>query len=145
MQTFNVIDGPNLNRLGVREPEIYGERTAQDLTNDLGHYGAKLQCHIDHKQSNYEGELIGWIHESGAAVDGVILNAGALTHYSIALRDAIASVTIPVIEVHLSNIHARESFRHESVLSPVVSGQIVGFGFLGYELAVQALVKMTST
>lgn len=145
MKSLTVINGPNLNLLGVREPEIYGQRTAKDLTSFLDQLGKGYDCRIEEKQSNYEGEIIGWIHEAQTDADGVVLNAGAFTHYSYAIRDAIGSVAVPVIEVHLSNIHARESFRHQSVLSPVVDGQIVGFGFLGYELAVHALLEITDT
>lgn len=145
MKSLTVINGPNLNLLGVREPDVYGNRSAQDLTAFLNQLGARHECRIEEKQSNYEGEIIGWIHQAETDADGVVLNAGALTHYSYAIRDAIGSVTVPVIEVHLSNIHARESFRHQSVISAVVKGQIVGLGFLGYELAVHALLEITDT
>lgn len=144
MKSFTVMNGPNLNLLGKREPEVYGKRSAEDLSAYLERLGKEQDCRIEEKQSNHEGELIDWIHEAEAGCDGVVLNAGALTHYSYAIRDAISSVTVPVIEVHLSNIHARESFRHQSVLSPVVAGQIVGFGFLGYQLALQALLDITA-
>ncbi|HEU5141171.1 MAG TPA: type II 3-dehydroquinate dehydratase [Bacillales bacterium] len=143
MKSFVVINGPNLNRLGIREPDIYGKRTLADLETSLHELAARQSCRIEQKQSNHEGQIIDWIQEASDSVDGMILNAGAFTHYSYAIRDAIASVSVPVIEVHISNIHEREAFRNKSVLSPVVSGQIVGFGFLGYRLAVQALLEMT--
>lgn len=143
MKTFTVMNGPNLNRLGAREPDIYGKRTSEDLTTELEQLADQHQCRIELKQSNHEGEIIDWLHEAETSTDGVVVNAGAFTHYSYAIRDAIGSISIPVIEVHLSNIHARETFRHQSVISPVVSGQIVGLGFLGYTLAVQALLTIT--
>ncbi|HEX6922559.1 MAG TPA: type II 3-dehydroquinate dehydratase [Bacillales bacterium] len=142
MKTFVVINGPNLNRLGIREPGIYGKQTLADLEASLQVLAGHQQFHIEQKQSNHEGQIIDWIQDA-ADSDGIVLNAGAFTHYSYAIRDAIGSVSVPVVEVHISNIHAREEFRHHSVLSPVVSGQIVGFGFLGYKLALQALVEMT--
>lgn len=139
MAAFLVINGPNLNRLGRREPDIYGYHTEEDLSNSL-QKSAQLYHHtLVMKQSNHEGQLIDWLQQAEDECDGVIVNAGALTHYSYALRDAIASMTISVIEVHISNVHARETFRQQSVIAPVTSGQIVGFGFLGYELALKAL------
>ncbi|HEX7065090.1 MAG TPA: type II 3-dehydroquinate dehydratase [Bacillales bacterium] len=143
MKTFVIINGPNLNRLGIREPDIYGSRTLADLETSLHDLAARQSCHIEQKQSNHEGQIIDWIQEASDSADGIVLNAGAFTHYSYAIRDAIGSVSLPVIEVHISNIHAREVFRSQSVLSPVVSGQIVGFGFLGYKLAVEALLEMS--
>lgn len=142
MNTFFVINGPNLNRLGIREPGIYGKGTIAELGASLNRYAERFGCHIVQKQSNHEGEIIDWIHEAGDNADGIVLNAGAFTHYSYAIRDAIGSVSVPVIEVHISNVHAREEFRHHSVISPVVQGQIVGLGFSGYTLAVQALLDI---
>ncbi len=137
-----MINGPNLNRLGKREPHIYGTETLADLENELKNLGTQLECEVITKQSNHEGDIIDFIHE---AADhhflGIIINPGAFTHYSYAIRDAIASISIPVIEVHLSNVHARESFRHTSVISPVTKGQIVGLGKRGYKLAILTLVK----
>jgi 3-dehydroquinate dehydratase II len=132
-----VINGPNLNSLGKREPGIYGSKTIEDLQRELEDFAKDLPYDISFRQSNSEGEIIDWIHES-AAYSGVILNAGAYTHYSYAIRDAIASVDVPVIEVHISNVHAREEFRRESVIAPVTAGQISGFGFNSYKLALQS-------
>jgi 3-dehydroquinate dehydratase-2 len=144
MKTFVVINGPNLNRLGKREPEIYGKQTLTQLEQELGAFAKQHTFHIECKQTNHEGTIIDWIHEADSGADGIVLNAGAFTHYSYAIRDAIESVSVPVIEVHLSNIHAREGFRHHSVLSPVVRGQIVGMGFTGYQLALQGLLNMST-
>ncbi|WP_209123073.1 type II 3-dehydroquinate dehydratase [Alkalihalobacillus sp. BA299] len=142
MKSILVINGPNINRLGKREPEIYGYETLADLEKKLVEHGNNLGCEVLCKQSNYEGQIIEWIHEaSDNGNSGIIINPGAFTHYSYAIRDAIASVLIPVIEVHISNVHAREEFRHTSVTAPVTKGQIVGLGFTGYELAIQALIK----
>ncbi|AKS38877.1 3-dehydroquinate dehydratase [Anoxybacillus gonensis] len=142
MVRFLLLNGPNLNRLGMREPHIYGHTTLAQLEKQLtefaSEYGAELTCY----QSNYEGALIDQIHRAESLYDGIIFNPGAFTHYSYALRDAIASVQTPVIEVHISNIHAREAFRHQSVLAPVTAGQIVGLGINGYRLAILALLDM---
>jgi 3-dehydroquinate dehydratase-2 len=135
-----VINGPNLNRLGTREPAIYGNETLEQIMETLEEQAKVLGCEIQHRQSNHEGDLIDWIQQAEVDYDGVILNAGAFTHYSYAIRDAIASISLPAIEVHLSNIYARESFRHTSVLSDVVIGQISGFGSIGYELALRGLL-----
>jgi 3-dehydroquinate dehydratase-2 len=136
-----VLNGPNLNRLGLREPAVYGSATLADLESMLMDFGKVNNCHIRCKQSNHEGQLIDWIHESEGNVDGIIFNPGAFTHYSYAIRDAIASVRVPVLEVHISNVHAREEFRHKSVISSVSKGQIVGLGFLGYKLALYAFIE----
>lgn len=145
MKSFIVINGPNLNRLGVREPEIYGSQTLKDLETSLSEVSRQIRCKIEQRQSNHEGTMIDWIHEAEMDYDGIVLNAGAFTHYSYAIRDAIGSVSVPVIEVHISNVHARESFRSQSVLAPVVKGQIVGLGFYGYTLAILSLLKLTDT
>lgn len=138
-----MLNGPNLNRLGKREPHIYGEETLVHLENELTKFGEEHSCQIVCKQSNHEGELIDWLHVAETQqYIGIIFNPGAFTHYSYALRDAIASITTPVIEVHLSNVHTREPFRHVSVISPVTIGQIVGLGFQGYRLAAQALLEL---
>ncbi|MCM3161693.1 type II 3-dehydroquinate dehydratase [Metabacillus litoralis] len=134
-----VINGPNLNRLGLREPEIYGSKTLTDLEKDLLTIGEKVNCEVTCFQSNHEGDLIDAIHEANEQYHGIVINPGAFTHYSYAIRDAIASISLPVIEVHISNIHAREEFRHTSVTAPVTVGQIIGLGFKGYELAILAL------
>ncbi|MEZ4988274.1 MAG: type II 3-dehydroquinate dehydratase [Saprospiraceae bacterium] len=130
-----IINGPNLNLLGRREPEIYGEDTFEDFLLHL--QGMFPQVNIHYFQSNSEGALIDKLHEVGFSFDGIILNAGAYTHTSVALADAIAGIDTPVIEVHISNVHKREAFRHHSYLSPHCEGIIVGFGLRGYELAVQ--------
>lgn len=136
MKTIYVINGPNLNRLGKREPHIYGAQTLNDLEQMLNALSEELKCQFIFKQSNHEGDIIDWIHEAeDNGATGIIINPGAFTHYSYAIRDAIASIQIPVVEVHISNVHTRETFRHTSVISPVTKGQIVGFGFLGYKLA----------
>lgn len=136
-----VLNGPNLNRLGKREPTIYGHETLQDIEQKLEEQAKEFQIELSFLQSNREDELIDAIHEADdQAVDGIILNPAAFTHYSIALRDAIASVDVPVVEVHISNVHQRESFRATSVTAPVCIGQITGFGSDGYLLALQSLV-----
>lgn len=137
-----VLNGPNLNRLGTREPAIYGTATLDELQAELG--AAAEGVEIDLRQSNDEAELIGWLHEAVDARTPVLLNPAAFTHYSYALRDAVALVTeagIPVIEVHLSNPHAREEFRHTSVISGVATGVIAGFGFGSYRLALDHLLR----
>ncbi len=136
-----VINGPNLNRLGLREPHIYGDKTLSDLEHNLKGMENQHQIEVNCVQSNHEGQIIDWIHEAENQFDGIVINPGAFTHYSYAIRDAIESVSIPVVEVHISNVHARESFRHVSVTAPVTIGQIVGLGFHGYELAVLALLN----
>lgn len=136
------LNGPNLNRLGKREPSIYGTETLSDIENSLIQYGKQHQVNISCFQSNHEGQLIDWIHEAEESdVKGIILNPGAYTHTSYAIRDAIASINIPVIEVHISNIHKREVFRHLSVLAAVCEGQISGLGSFGYQLALEAFIK----
>lgn len=134
-----VLNGPNLNLLGTREPEVYGRDTLDDIAAILEDHGVTLGLTIDLRQSNHEGHLIDWLHEAASrGARAVILNAGGLTHTSVALRDAVKAIATPVIEVHLSNPHARESFRHRSHLAPVVRGTIAGFGALGYRLALDA-------
>ncbi|MEK4028839.1 MULTISPECIES: type II 3-dehydroquinate dehydratase [Bacillaceae] len=143
MKSILLLNGPNLNRLGKREPEIYGSETLQDLESRIIARGKELGAFISAFQSNHEGELIDRIHlAADEKMDGIIFNPGAFTHYSYAIRDAVASISVPVIEVHISNIHSREPFREHSVIAPVAAGQIAGLGFIGYELALQALIHI---
>lgn len=137
--TILVVNGPNLNMLGTRQPEIYGSRTLQEMMDRLKEIArdGEPSLNLIDVQSNHEGMLLDAIHNQGLGAAGIIINAGALTHYSIAIRDALSSVTTPAIEVHISNVHAREEFRHYSVISPVVIGQIVGLGEDGYRLALE--------
>ena len=139
MPAVHVLNGPNLNLLGTREPEVYGRTTLADIERDLRREAEGLGVDLTFRQSNHEGELVGWIHEAGKAGAGVILNAGAYTHTSVAILDALRSAELPVVEVHLSNIFARESFRHHSYVSPAATGVICGLGPKGYELALDAL------
>lgn len=139
MKKLLVLLGPNLNMVGIREKGIYGEDSAESIEKEIIKYASDNGFVADVFQSNHEGVLIDKIHESRLNYDGAVINAGALTHYSYALRDAIASVDIPYVEVHMSNIHAREEFRHKSVIAPVCSGQIAGFGKRSYFLAIEAL------
>jgi 3-dehydroquinate dehydratase II len=134
-----VLNGPNLNLLGSREPEVYGHETLADLEARCAKRAAQFGLGIDFRQSNHEGELIGWVQEARAAASGLMLNAGALTHTSVGLLDALLAVSLPAVEVHLSNVFAREPFRRHSYISRGVSGMICGFGGLGYELAIEAL------
>ena len=136
---IQIINGPNINLLGKREPSIYGSVTFEDYLAELRKKYADVQ--IDYFQSNIEGELIDKIQQTGVEVDGIILNAGAYTHTSIALQDAIRSVTSPVIEVHISNVHAREAFRHVSMIACACKGVICGFGLNSYRLALEALTN----
>jgi len=133
------MNGPNLNLLGLRQPEVYGTMTLADVEQICLDQAREIGVEVDFVQSNHEGVLIDAIHDARGTYSGIILNAGGLTHTSIALMDAIASVAIPLVEVHLSNIHQREAFRHRSYISKVAVGQICGFGALGYVLGLQAI------
>ncbi len=132
-----IIHGPNLNMLGTREPQLYGTKTLDELNQECKQYGSTLGLHVETFQSNSEGDIIDAIQKKGKTVDGLIINAGAYTHTSIAIRDALATLSFPKIEVHLSNIYAREPFRHHSFLSAVCTGHISGFGSKSYLLALQ--------
>lgn len=139
MASLLILNGPNLNLLGTRQPEIYGRTTLADIEALCAVEAESLGLSVVCLQSNHEGALIDAVHAARGQHDGIVLNAGAYTHTSVALMDAIASVAVPLVEVHLSNIHAREAFRHKSYIAPVAIGQICGFGALGYALAIRAL------
>jgi 3-dehydroquinate dehydratase-2 len=142
-QTIFVLNGPNLNLLGTREPEIYGHDTLDDIAGQLEDRARELGLAIDLRQSNHEGHLVDWLHEAQALpAKAVLLNAGAFTHTSIALHDAIKAIRTPVIEVHLSNPHTRESFRHTSYVGQAARGTIAGFGALSYLLALEAAARL---
>ena len=135
-----VLNGPNLNLLGQREPEVYGRETLEDLESRCEAWGAEVGIPVVCRQSNYEGQILDWLHRAeDEGVRGVVLNPGGLTHTSVALRDAVAGVTPPVVEVHLSNVHAREAFRHRSFVSAVCVGSIIGLGVEGYGAAIRFL------
>jgi 3-dehydroquinate dehydratase II len=137
-----VLNGPNLNLLGMREPEIYGSDTLDDIAGRLEEQARDLGLEIDLRQSNHEGHLVDWLHEANAnGAKGVILNAAAFTHTSVALHDAIKAIAVPVIEVHLSNPHKREEFRHKSYVASAAKGMIAGFGALSYTLALDAIAR----
>lgn len=137
-----VLNGPNLNRLGQREPGVYGEDTLDDLERQCEAWALELGMSASCRQSNYEGQLLEWVQDAAEhGFEGIVINPGALTHYSYALRDAIAGQELPVVEVHISNVDAREEFRHKSVIAAVCEGKISGLGFWSYKLAMQYLVE----
>ena len=136
------LNGPNLNLLGQREPEIYGRTTLADIEAKVRSHATELQVAVQFRQSNQEGELVDWIQQAKGQFEVIVLNAAAYTHTSVALRDAIAATGVPTIEIHLSNIHAREEFRHKSLIAPVCRGQILGFGANSYVLAVNAAIGL---
>jgi 3-dehydroquinate dehydratase II len=142
LRTIFILHGPNLNLLGVREPSVYGHDTLADIEERCLARASALDLQIDFRQSNHEGQLVDWIQEARESADGIILNAGALTHTSVAVLDALSAAGLPVIEVHLSNIFRRESFRHHSYVSLVATGVICGLGAQGYERALDALANL---
>ena len=149
MQKILILNGPNLNLLGTREPAVYGAETLADVERLCRDEGEKLGVGIECRQSNHEGQLIDWIHEAGREIAagnmiGVVFNPGAFTHTSVALHDAIKGASATVIELHISNVHAREEFRHHSYISPAARGIIVGFGVKGYAIAIGALVRLAA-
>ena len=141
MKKVLIINGPNLNLLGTREPEIYGKTTLKDIETELKNRAEKLNIEIECFQSNHEGEIVDKIHSAKNNFDAIIINPAAYTHTSVAIRDAFAAVDIPAIEVHISNVYAREDFRHNSLTAPVVTGQISGLGIQGYLLALEYFSK----
>ena len=134
------LNGPNLNLLGTREPEVYGKATLADIEAKVRKHSARLGVEVEFRQSNVEGELVTWIQQAKGRIDCIVLNAAGYTHTSVAIRDAISSVGIPTIEIHLSNVQAREEFRHTSMIAPVCKGVIAGFGANSYVLALEAAV-----
>jgi 3-dehydroquinate dehydratase II len=145
MNPIYILNGPNLNLLGTREPDIYGADTLADVEVKCAAKAKALGLTIVFRQTNVEGELVNWIHEARASASGIILNAGAYTHTSVALHDALKAVTLPAVEVHLSNVYKRESFRHHSYISPAAHGVICGFGAQSYELALEGLSGVLNT
>jgi 3-dehydroquinate dehydratase-2 len=145
VKTVYILNGPNLNLLGTREPEIYGKKTLAEIEQSCRDFGSKHGLEIHFLQSNHEGQLIDWIQDAGKKSHGILINPGAYTHTSIAIRDALSAVKVPVIEIHLSNIHRREQFRHRSYVSQVATGVICGLGPAGYVLGLQALAGPMSS
>ena len=137
-----ILNGPNLNLLGTREPEVYGSATLSDLETQCERWAAEVGTNVRCHQSNHEGQLIDWLHQAAEdGIKGIVLNPGGLTHTSVALRDAVSGISTPVVEVHISNVYARESFRHHSYLSAVCAGTVTGLGLYGYEAAIRFLAR----
>lgn len=141
MDKIVVIHGPNLNMMGIREPDVYGAETLTAIERRISELGQTLGVQLEYFQSNHEGGIIDRIHRAYGVADGIVINPGAFTHYSYAIRDALGAVMLPAVEVHLSNIHKREEFRHYSVIAPITIGQISGFGSYSYELGLLALQR----
>lgn len=137
------LNGPNLNLLGQREPEVYGRMTLADIEGKVAKRANVIGVEVEFRQSNLEGELVTWVQAARGEFDAIVLNAAAYTHTSVALRDAISAVSLPVVEIHISNIHTREEFRHKSLIAPVCRGQISGFGAFSYILGLEAAVSVT--
>lgn len=142
MAKVRVIHGPNLNLLGLREPDIYGSTTLEQINKEIDILAKEIGFEVEKVQSNSEGQIIDYLHSAEGVFDGVLINPAAYTHYSIAIRDAIAAISIPVVEVHLSNVYSREDFRHLSVTAPVCVGQVAGFGSMSYLLGLRALADV---
>ena len=140
-----ILNGPNLNMLGQRDPEMYGRNTLEDVKSDLYKTGDCLRVRLSHFQSNAESEIIDYIQSHRDEMDGIIINAGALTHYGLSLRDALIDADLPIVEVHVSNIHARDEYRNHSIVADIAVGQIAGLGWKGYSFALSALVKHVET
>ena len=138
------LNGPNLNLLGQREPDVYGKTTLADIEKKVRERAADLKAEVEFRQTNLEGDLVGWIQQAQGKFDVIVLNAAAYTHTSVALRDAIGAVSVPTIEIHLSNIHAREEFRHKSLIASVCKGQISGFGATSYILGLEAAISVNA-
>jgi 3-dehydroquinate dehydratase-2 len=145
MKPVYVLNGPNLNMLGLREPEVYGSETLKDVERMCEAQARAFGLAIVFRQSNSEGELVSWIHEARDKASAIAINAGAYTHTSVALHDALKAADVPAVEVHLSNVHKREAFRHHSYISPAVNGVVSGFGVNSYELAIAALARIITT
>ena len=137
-----VLNGPNLNMLGTRQPEVYGHATLADVVTLCEKTAAAHGLDVEAKQSNHEGQIIDWIHQARGVASGIVINPGGLTHTSVALRDALVIPEVPIIEVHISNVHAREEFRHHSFVSPIASGVIAGLGIDGYRVAIERLAAL---
>lgn len=142
MKPIFVLNGPNLNMLGTREPQTYGRETLKDIEALCAAKAKALGLEVDFRQSNIEGELVGWIQEARGKASGIAINAGAYTHTSVALHDALKAAEVPAVELHLSNVYKREAFRHTSLIAPAVNGVIAGFGSNSYELAIEALAHI---
>lgn len=139
--TILILNGPNLNLLGTREPDVYGAATLGDVEASCHEHGKQIGVSIDFRQTNHEGELVSWIQQARDGADAIVINAGAYTHTSVAVHDALKSTGLPIIELHISNVYKRESFRHKSYISSVADGVMCGFGTHGYVLAIQAAVQ----